>query len=249
MNTKGKPSNLVASHKENRNAEKAGVYSPRRRAEEAAKVTARMAQDPAGYLRAELEELYADARGFHELLKCDVAENGVSDRHGNPRRQVGTLQKQIKLCIELLERLRAISGAGDSDASYRQEPWSEEEGLNLLRSWAHDSSVPAPTRFAANRFLLAHKGHSDQRSFRAHVDAASDEQVARMIVEYDIEAVTRDLSPEDSRIHDLMNLAAYTGAFQEGQYEELLAALVARIDPPDIVNGKTAAAGAVPSEQ
>jgi hypothetical protein len=178
MNAKGRRTNLVASHPENRNAEKAGVFSPRRRAEAAAEVKAGLAQDPAGYLSADLVELYAMSRGIVELVERDLHENGVSDRHGKERRQVSMFASHLKKCLEIQDRVRIAVGVSEGDDSYRQDAWSEGEGLDILRSFAHDPAVSDSTRFASIRFLLERKGSVVDRPFSADLDAMSDEEIA-----------------------------------------------------------------------
>ena len=150
MNQKGHKKNLRPAQPGNRNAEKSGAHSPRRQAEEAAKLEHAYAENPGLFLQQDQLRLYFSARGKLELFDRDIEENGVSDRDGNQRRIVGTHRR----CLELCGRLNAELQAGEAEEYSDTEPFSEAEGLRTLRRMIHDHRVGGSARFAIIQFLL-----------------------------------------------------------------------------------------------
>lgn len=152
MNPQGRKQNLRAAQPGNRNAEKTGVHSPRRRSEEARKIKRTLSRDPKRFLDQDLLDIFADLRAYAHLLARDIAERGVSDRHGKQRRSAGTYVRTLAMCMDLHHRIEA-SLAANALGNNEAEPWSEDEMVGLLRSIAHDGRNTASGRVAAIRFL------------------------------------------------------------------------------------------------
>jgi hypothetical protein len=143
MNSSGNRRNLKASQPGNRNAEKTGVHSKRRRAEKASEVREAIDKDPEGFPAQDRRNALAEAVGLSELLAQDIAEQGITDRKGNPRRVVGMQTRLLKLRLELGEQIEAEHATSVAQARHA-EPWSPDEGLRLLRNIAHNyTSAPA----------------------------------------------------------------------------------------------------------
>ncbi|HEY2309765.1 MAG TPA: hypothetical protein VGH46_01460 [Gaiellaceae bacterium] len=143
MNPKGKPSNLQASHPENRHAQKTGVYSERRRAEKAGEVRQAMDKDLKGFLAQDALDALAQAVAASELMAQDIAEQGVTDGKGKLRRVVGAHARGLKLRLDLGREIEAGLAVSAAEARHA-EPWSQDEGRRLLRNIAHNTvSAPA----------------------------------------------------------------------------------------------------------
>lgn len=178
-NEQGNAASLIASHPENKNAMKSGVHSPRRRAEAAATIAAALQADPEGYLRADEFVRFAMLRGYLDLMAADVAEKGVSDRHGNPRRTAEAFPRVVRQVQDLAGKLQA-------DHRWRDElgqgPFTKDEGLSLLRQIAHDESIAAGHRIAAITILLPPDGTAGTgRGSDAGIDEISDEEIERQL--------------------------------------------------------------------
>jgi hypothetical protein len=192
MNKKGNKANLKAEHLGNTNAQKAGVYSSRRRAEEAERVREALAEDAEGFLAADQIEIYADLRARSKLLEDDLAERGVSDRKGEQRRQVGTYLKTVAACVELGQRLLA-GIAAEKREKEEKIPWAKDECMELLCGIARDRSLSPAGRIAAMKFLsvLAPEGeNSYDREFFDHLQTLPDDELERELKALSIPNIT-----------------------------------------------------------
>lgn len=241
MNKKGRKENLVAPHPANRNAEKSGAFSPRRREEKAAEIRQAVEQDAVTYLRSDLLRVFAEKKAFVELLARDLADRGVSDREGKPRRTVSMYAKGLRDWQEAGDRVRMEFGVSVGDDSYREEPWSEVEGLALLRSFAHDPSMAAASRIAAIRLLLDRGPQAEEdariRSFGmffSELAELTDAELSRELFALTYPLTTMEtLTPEQDRLYTLLSLLKEAGVMDEAQFEELRELLVATRDQPD----------------
>lgn len=151
MNKRGHKSNLEPSHPNNRNAMKSGAYSPRRREEEAEKIRELLEENTVGYLVADELAMYADLRAYSKILAQDIAERGVSDKNGKPRRQAGAYFRTMNRCLELGEKIRGVARA--DEVADDDTPWNEAEAVILLAAIARDPGEPATARIAAMKVL------------------------------------------------------------------------------------------------
>jgi hypothetical protein len=152
MNKKGHKPNLKAAHSGNTNAQKSGLHSPRRKAQEADKVRQALADDPEGFFAEDEAAIYAELRGQTKLLADDLAEKGVTDRTGKQRRQAGTYLRTIRACLDLSDRIQARAAAERLE-DVMKNPWTEEEAVERLCEIARNGSEPAAARIAAIKTL------------------------------------------------------------------------------------------------
>jgi hypothetical protein len=91
MNEKGNPDTLSSAHPGNINAMKSGVYSIRARDQLADNWMQKLQSVTYGELLSEIatHEL-ASMLALGDLLDADIAQNGISNRRGEQRRQVGS---------------------------------------------------------------------------------------------------------------------------------------------------------------
>jgi hypothetical protein len=153
MNPKGRKENLKAAHPGNKNALKSGVHSPRRQAEEEKKARRALVADPNAFLAESQLDLCAKLTATVQLLFDDITEQGVSDRDGKQRRQVGTSLRTLEMLNNVTERMRrslATAAIENNDV----EIWNSETVLGRLQAIAADDSRSAGAQVAALRLLL-----------------------------------------------------------------------------------------------
>jgi hypothetical protein len=187
VNPKGNKSNLKASHPKNRNAEKSGLHSERRRAEKAREVLEDMKKDPEGFIAQDLLAELAATVGLCELLAEDIAERGVTDRDGNLRRVVGSYRNALKLRRELAQQIEANLASAAAEKR-NTEPWTEGEGLRLLRNIAHSYGTAPGASVAAIKHLLEREPSAADdpvyqfyKAFLEDLFAMSDEDLEREV--------------------------------------------------------------------
>jgi hypothetical protein len=152
-------------------------------------VAAALQADPHGYLRADQVERFAYARGYLELLVADMAEKGVSNRRGDLRRTATLFPKFLIQVQEAEDRLRVEVMPTGLPPSF-DGPFTENEGLMILRSIAHDSTAPAGARVVATRFLLGYRGDGIDLDVHADLEKLSDEEL-----DLALEALLQPVSP------------------------------------------------------
>jgi hypothetical protein len=203
MNHKGKKDNLRASHPENRNAEKSGLYSERRRAEKAREIMEAMKKDPEGFIAQDLWAELAAVIGLCELQGQDIAERGVTDRDGNLRRVVGSYRNTLKLRRELAQQIEARLASVAAEKR-NAEPWTEAEGLRLLRDISHSYGTGPGASVAAIKYLLEREPapvddpeYQDYKRWSEHISGLSDEQLDRELQALTTPFMTRRAVPDE----------------------------------------------------
>jgi hypothetical protein len=161
VNPKGNKKNLKARQQGNLNAERSGLFSPRRQEEEARNLAEELARNPAAFLLDDVIRIYAKQRAFLNLLELDLEMNGVSDKKGQPRRQAGTYARTLDRCLALNDRIRtnATAQAFEEEAA---APPTEAECLAILRAIAHDPGEPATARIAAAQAVIRYGTPKDE---------------------------------------------------------------------------------------
>jgi hypothetical protein len=149
MNKCGTPTNLRSAHFGNGNALKAGVYSAAVREEKARVLERKLASIPPFrvFYEIRLHEL-ASMLSLRDLLEADLAVNGISNRRGEPRRQLDLLlrvDRQLGKWLDRIEREAMVSRNRESEAkSELQRELSEEtEQWEEMRRIAHGESAYA----------------------------------------------------------------------------------------------------------
>ena len=152
---------LVPAHPGNKNAQKAGVYSPRTRASRAAEIEAETEGVSArelrlGILRHELSSLLALSEAQDQAL----ADEGVQGRRGQARslvdQRLRTHDKLLRLARELEETQPGIPAT--TAAEERPTPPLNPEPLaQLVAEIHHESRIEdiTPSDFSADAFLRA----------------------------------------------------------------------------------------------
>jgi hypothetical protein len=178
MNPKGNKRNLQASQQGNTNAQKSGVYSQRRRDETAGEARKAMDTDLDVFLAEESLNALAESIGLCELLAQDIAQQGVTDRKGNPRRVVGTYHRTLQMRQALKDQIRAERAAAAAEAR-DAEPWSSAEGRRILRYIAHNYVSAPGASIKAIELLDAQKQEVDdnERAFYAGLSTMTDEEL------------------------------------------------------------------------
>ena len=161
MNRGGHAKTLVPAHPGNKNAQKAGVYSPRNRASRAAEIEAETEGVSArelrlGILRHELSSLLALSEAQDQAL----ADEGVQGRRGQARslvdQRLRTHDKLLRLARELEETQPGIPAT--TAAEERPTPPLNPEPLaQLVAEIHHESRIEdiTPSDFSADAFLRA----------------------------------------------------------------------------------------------
>jgi hypothetical protein len=232
MNKKGHKDNLKAKHQANFNAGKAGVHSPRRRAEEAEKVRESLARDPERFLIEDEAVMYADLRGLSKLLEVDLAERGVSDRTGKQRRQAGTYLRTLHACLDLSDRIQARKAATQLEDEM-ENPWTEAEAVERLCEIARNRSEPPAARIAAIKFLhelapAAQKSYDQE--FFDQLEEMSPEQLAKEVTALLIPVTTGIRPPRQEWAEEMVRRFAKLPEITEDNLRDLYDALKDELD-------------------
>lgn len=151
MNKRGHPATLVASHPENANAAKAGVYSARLRAPRVAEIEAALEDRPAREVRCEI--IRHDVAGLWALLEAiDAAFEG---RALNSRSQVKEL---VATRLRLSKTIRAAA------VEYEQTTTQPAGGVvNLVLPDSWTAPLPKPENFTTpEEYVEALKEHESE---------------------------------------------------------------------------------------
>ena len=115
MNSRGHPETLVATHPGNRNALKAGVFSPETLASRVGEVEAQIAESPVDVVLTDvLRREVAALAVLGEAMDRSLADDGLHGRRGEPRRLI---ELRLRLNEEAPANARSIRA--DSSESSR----------------------------------------------------------------------------------------------------------------------------------
>ena len=198
-NPNGTPKNLVPAHPGNANAEKGGAHSPRRRAEQEAAVLESLKADPAGYLKQDLIERFAQLRGYSNLLVADLTKKGVSDSSGDLRRVASQYLKTWSIVEEAAARLEETMSSDEVETTSPDIP-SKSQLLTRLWEMARDPTKASSSSVTAAIYLHRQGQIADtDRSFSPELANYSDEEIERQIEAWCREVTTAPGNKEGTR--------------------------------------------------